>query len=83
VSYGISVALYLASLRRLPTATTGALFGVAPFVGVLVAWGVLGERPGPWFAVAAATAAVGVVLLARPGAPADPRRTPSAPAGSA
>ncbi|MCX6093413.1 MAG: DMT family transporter [Candidatus Bipolaricaulota bacterium] len=34
VSYGASIALFVQSLRRVGAARTGALFGMAPFVGV-------------------------------------------------
>ncbi|MRR09122.1 DMT family transporter [bacterium] len=35
VSYGLSVYLYILSLRSLGTARTGAIFGTAPFIGVV------------------------------------------------
>jgi drug/metabolite transporter (DMT)-like permease len=41
--YGISLMLFVAALRALGTARTGALFAVAPFAGVAVAIGVLGD----------------------------------------
>jgi drug/metabolite transporter (DMT)-like permease len=65
VSFGISVALYLQSLRRLETATTAALFGTAPFVGALVSCVALGERPSLSVLAAGAVMAVGAFLLAR------------------
>jgi drug/metabolite transporter (DMT)-like permease len=66
VGFGVSVALYFESLRRTTTAVTGALFGTAPFAGVLVAWVAFGERPGTAFAVAVALCAAGVALLLAP-----------------
>lgn len=66
VGFGGALVGYLASVRRVGTATTGALFGTGPFVGVLVAWLVLGERPGLAFVGAAVAVAVGVVLLVTP-----------------
>lgn len=66
VGFGVALVGYLESVRRVGTATTGALFGTGPFVGVLVAWGVLGERPGLAFAAVAVLMALGVWLLVRP-----------------
>lgn len=63
VSYGLSVVLYLESLRRIETSRTAALFGTAPFVGVLLSWAWLGERPTLSLALAGLAMALGVVLL--------------------
>jgi drug/metabolite transporter (DMT)-like permease len=67
LAYGVSVALYLESLRRIETATTGALFAIGPFVGALVAWAAFGERPSGWIVLAGLAMAAGVYLLARLG----------------
>ena len=41
--YGLSLMLFVTALRHLGSARTGAYFGVAPFVGVIVAIVVFGE----------------------------------------
>lgn len=79
VGFGGALVGYLASVRRVGTATTGALFGTGPFVGVLVAWLVLGERPGLAFAGAAVAVAAGVALLVWP----ERSATASGPGGAA
>jgi len=79
VGFGGALVGYLASVRRVGTATTGALFGTGPFVGVLVAWLVLGERPGLAFAGAAVAVAAGVALLVIP----ERSATASDPGGGA
>jgi drug/metabolite transporter (DMT)-like permease len=79
VGFGGALVGYLASVRRVGTATTGALFGTGPFVGVLVAWLVLGERPGLAFAGAAVAVAAGVALLVFP----ERSATASDPGGGA
>lgn len=61
-SYGVSLALFVVALRHLGTARTGAYFSTAPFVGALIAIGLLGE-PVTWpLAVASALMAAGVWL---------------------
>lgn len=60
--YGISLTLFVWSLRHLGTARTGAYFSVAPFFGAAMAVPILAERPGSAFWVAAATMAIGVWL---------------------
>ncbi len=60
--YGISLVLFVYSLRNLGTARTGAYFATAPFVGSVVAIMLYGE-PGGWeFWVATACMAGGVWL---------------------
>ena len=63
VSYGSSLVLYVRALRGLGAARTGALFATAPFVGAVVSFALLGERPG-WVHLGAGTLmAAGVLLL--------------------
>jgi len=51
VSYGASIALYVQSLRQVGAARTGALFGLAPFVGVLLSLVMFRQIPEwPFFA---------------------------------
>ncbi len=60
--YGVSLVLFVVSLRNLGTARTGAYFATAPFVGVALSVAYLGERSGPAFWAAAALMATGVWL---------------------
>lgn len=60
--YGMSLTLFVIALRELGTARASAYYGVAPFVGVVVAFVLLGERPDSAFWAAAALMAIGVWL---------------------
>jgi drug/metabolite transporter (DMT)-like permease len=60
--YGLSLVLFVVALRDLGTARTGAYFSTAPFVGVALAIGVLGEPAGTAFWFAAALMGGGVLL---------------------
>jgi drug/metabolite transporter (DMT)-like permease len=62
VGYGLSLALFVAALRHLGAARTGAYFGVAPFVGVVVAVAVLGEPLAPQLVFAGVLMAIGLWL---------------------
>lgn len=55
---GVSVVLFITALRRLGTARTGAYFGLAPFLGALLALA-LGEPPTWSLALAGALMALG------------------------
>ncbi|MCA9797124.1 MAG: DMT family transporter, partial [Candidatus Eremiobacteraeota bacterium] len=62
LGYGVSLALFVVSLRHIGTARTGAYFSLAPFVGAGLAM-VLGSEPlSALFWAAAALMAVGVWL---------------------
>lgn len=61
-SYGLSLTLFVVSLRHLGTARTGAYFSTAPFVGALLAVLALGEPVTARLAIAAALMALGVWL---------------------
>jgi drug/metabolite transporter (DMT)-like permease len=62
VGYGVSLTLYLRSQREIGAARTASIFALAPFVGVLMAWG-LGDRAlTASTGVAAALFATGVAL---------------------
>jgi drug/metabolite transporter (DMT)-like permease len=63
VGYGLSLALFIGSMRRLGVARSAALFGTYPFVGVLASALVLGERLSPWTALAGVVIAAGAALL--------------------
>jgi drug/metabolite transporter (DMT)-like permease len=60
--YGISLMLFVMALRALGAARTGALFAVAPFAGVVVAIGVLGEPVPALLIPAGALMGLGVWL---------------------
>lgn len=62
LGYGASLALFVVALRHLGTARTGAYFGAAPFLGVVVAVGLFGESVGPRLVVAAVLMAIGLWL---------------------
>jgi drug/metabolite transporter (DMT)-like permease len=61
LAYGISLVLFIVSLRHLGTARAGAYFSIAPFFGAVLAL-VLGEPPTWPLAVAATLMAGGVWL---------------------
>lgn len=60
--YGISLMLFVAALRALGAARTGALFAVAPFAGVFIAIAVLGDAIPPLLWPAAVLMVFGVSL---------------------
>jgi drug/metabolite transporter (DMT)-like permease len=60
--YGVSLALFVASLRHLGTARTGAYFSLAPFVGVVLAVVLLAEPLSIRLALAGGLMAVGLWL---------------------
>jgi drug/metabolite transporter (DMT)-like permease len=62
LSYGVSLVLFVMSLRQLGTARTGAYFSTAPFVGALLSLVIFREQPTTAFIIAASLMAVGVWL---------------------
>lgn len=62
ISYGLSIALYISAQRMLGAARTANYYAIAPFVGVLLSWGIFGFVPDAIFFVALALMAVGTVL---------------------
>ena len=62
VSYGVSLVLFVLSLRQLGTARTGAYFASAPFVGAAASLILFRERPSATLVVGASLMAVGVWL---------------------
>jgi drug/metabolite transporter (DMT)-like permease len=64
-SYGVSVVLAVRSLRLLGAAREAAYFATGPFIGALVAAGLLGERLGARELFAMTAMAAGVVVLLR------------------
>lgn len=61
-AYGLSLTLFVVALRGLGTARAGAYFGVAPFLGAIVAVALLGEPMTPVLLAAGALMALGVWL---------------------
>ncbi len=62
LGYGVSLALFVAALRDLGAARTGAYFSIAPFAGVALALAALGEAPAAQFWIALPLVAAGVWL---------------------
>lgn len=62
LAYGISLTLFVVSLRHLGTARTGAYFSVAPFFGALLAVVWLGESVDPKLLAAGVLMGMGVWL---------------------
>ena len=62
LAYGVSLALFVVSLRHLGTARTGAYFSVAPFFGALIAIPLLGEPVSLPLLAAGGLMAIGVWL---------------------
>ena len=63
LSYGASVALYIASAQKLGATRAQALFAVAPFAGAALSWLVLGEAITAVQVAAAALLAAAIALL--------------------
>ncbi len=64
-SYGVSIVLFVRSLRALGAARTGALFGTAPFLAAGLSFAVFREPPGFPFVVSLPLMAAAAWLLAR------------------
>jgi drug/metabolite transporter (DMT)-like permease len=62
LGYGVSLILFVLSLRHLGTARTGAYFSVAPFVGALIAILILDEGVTPNFLAGVVLMGIGVSL---------------------
>ncbi len=62
LGYGLSLVLFIFSLRHLGTARTGAYFATAPFIGSALAIGLYGQVIGWSFWIAAVCMALGVWL---------------------
>jgi drug/metabolite transporter (DMT)-like permease len=65
VSYGLSIVLFIMALRDLGAARTSALYATAPFLGMVLAVVLLGERPGGLFALAIPLMLGGAYLMLR------------------
>ena len=62
LGYGVSLVLFVLALRHLGAARTGAYFSTAPFIGAVLAVGLLGEPVTPQLVGAAALMAIGLYL---------------------
>ncbi len=62
LGYGVSLALFVVSLRHLGAARTGAYFSTAPFIGAVIAVAMLGDPLTAQLAIAAVLMSVGVYL---------------------
>jgi len=65
VAFGMSVVLDAYALRLLGAARESAIFAVAPFVGAVAAWPLLGEQLGTQEIVAGTIMAIGVFTVLR------------------
>lgn len=65
IGYGASMVMWIAGARVIGASRGQAVFATAPFVGILLAWPITGERIGGRAGVAVALAAVGVVAVTR------------------
>jgi drug/metabolite transporter (DMT)-like permease len=63
ISYGISIQLFIVALRSLGAARTSTLFGIAPFVGVILSLVLLREKPQILFWAALPVMAAGAWLM--------------------
>ena len=63
VSYGLSIVLFIVSLRHLGAARTGAAFATAPFLGVIFAFFIFREAPGTLFFASIPLMILGAMLL--------------------
>ncbi len=61
---GLAWFMWLFILSRLPASVSGLSSLVIPVIGILADWAQLGERPGPWESIGAATLIAGLGLIA-------------------
>ncbi|MBW4054670.1 MAG: EamA family transporter [Proteobacteria bacterium] len=65
VSYGLSLVCFIEALRRIGSSRTSTYFAIGPFIGTLLAFILLGERPPMIFWVAAVCMLAGIIFLYR------------------
>ncbi len=63
VSYGLSVVLFIISMRTLGAARTSAWFGIAPFAGAAISFLVFRNNPGVTFLISLPLMVLGAYLL--------------------
>jgi drug/metabolite transporter (DMT)-like permease len=61
--YGLSIVLFIRSLRSLGASKTGAYFSIAPFIGVVLSFLIFKESPNLFFVIALPLIILGVILL--------------------
>jgi drug/metabolite transporter (DMT)-like permease len=61
--YGLSIVLFIRSLRNLGASRTGAYFSIAPFIGVVLSFLIFKESPNILFVIALPLTILGVILL--------------------
>ncbi len=64
-AYGLSINFYILAQRDLGAAKTSAFYSVAPFLGVLFSFVLLGESPAPGFYIGCVLMALATVLLTK------------------
>jgi drug/metabolite transporter (DMT)-like permease len=62
-SYGISIVLFILSMRSMGAARTSAFFGTAPFIGALISVLLFGEAPALQFYLSLPLLMIGAVLI--------------------
>lgn len=62
VAYGLSIFFYVYAQREIGAAKTSAYYAVAPFIGVVLSFIILGEKPNVTFAIALLIMIVGTYL---------------------
>jgi len=65
ICYGLSIALFILALRNLGTARTSTLFGLAPFVGMLISLAIFRETPQSLFFYSLPLMVTGAWLMLR------------------
>ena len=63
ISYGISIQLFIVAMRSLGAVRTSTLFGIAPFVGVILSLVLLREKPQTLFWAALSVMLAGAWLM--------------------
>ena len=63
VAYGLSTFFYVRAQRTLGAAKTSAYYATAPFIGVLLAFAINGERPAPAYFFALALMLAGTAFV--------------------
>lgn len=62
-SYGISIVLFILSMRQLGAARTSAFFGSAPFIGAIISIVVFQESPALQFYISLPIMMIGAILI--------------------
>lgn len=65
VAYGLSIFFYTHAQRTIGAAKTSTYYAIAPFVGVLLSFGLLGEKPTLIFCVALLIMLIGAYMAAK------------------